>query len=294
MTAANVPSSHRGRRPVALVTGASSGVGDLVVRGLLDRGYDVWAAARRTERMAELERLGARVAPLDLVDGASIDALAERVLTESGAVDVLVNNAGYGSYGAVENVALDEARRQFEVNLFGLSALTAALLPAMRERRRGRIVNISSIAGTVWEPMAAWYHASKAALDRWSDCLRVEVRPYGVEVVTVRPSGFRTEWNTIARDYLRETSRGTAYERQGRGAARLIGLFGDPLTSSPAHVVADAILEAATSPRAARVVPAARGARTLMALVTVLPTAVVDEVLIRGTKALSKLPEKRR
>ena len=118
---------------------------------------------------------------------------------------MLVNNAGYGSYGAVEDVPIDEARRQFEVNVFGLARLIQLVTPQMRAQGSGRIINISSIGGKFYEPLGAWYHATKFAVEGLSDSLRLELAPFGIDVVIIEPGPIRTEWNTISRDSLVET-----------------------------------------------------------------------------------------
>src|SRR5215813_6719349 len=146
---------------VAIVTGASSGIGEAIARRLQTIGYTVYAAARRVDRMAPLAEVGVRPVGVDVTDDASLVGLVEHVIAESGRVDVLVNNAGYGSYGAVEDVPLDEARRQFEVNVFGLARPSQLVLPHMRRQRSGRIVNISSMGGRIHEPLGGWYHATK-------------------------------------------------------------------------------------------------------------------------------------
>ena len=132
---------------VAMVTGASAGIGEPTVKRLIEQGYTTYAAARRLDRMASLEELGAKLLPLDLTDHGSIVQAGERIPTEQGRIDVLVNNAGYGSYGAVEDVTLDEARRQFEWNVFGLARLVQLLTPLMRQQRSGKILNVSSVGG---------------------------------------------------------------------------------------------------------------------------------------------------
>src|SRR5688572_3834127 len=134
-------------QPVAIVTGASSGIGEATARRLHEAGYVVYAGARRTERMTGLAERGIRAVELDVADDASMRALVDTILAEQDRIDVLVNNAGYGSYGAVEDVPMAEARRQLEVNLFGLARLTQLVLPTMRRARRGRIINVSSIGG---------------------------------------------------------------------------------------------------------------------------------------------------
>ncbi len=188
------------------VTGASSGIGYASAELFLERGYKVYAGARRSERMASLRDKGAEIFPLDVADEASLRAAAARILDKEGGLDILVNNAGYGAHGAIEDVPLDEARRQFEVNVFAPARLVQLFLPAMRARRSGRIINISSIAGRVSLPAAGWYHASKHALEAWSDALRLEVKPFGVKVVLIEPGPIKTEWDDTALVNLRKYS----------------------------------------------------------------------------------------
>ena len=175
-----------------LITGASSGIGLATAHHLLDRGWQVVAAARRLEAMEPLQQRGAQVLVLDVADAASRERLAATVKERIGALDALVNNAGYGAVGPLETMSLESARAMFEVNVFGLMGLTQLLLPAMRERRRGRIVNVSSIAGRFVTPGAGWYGASKHALEGLSDGLRMELHAFGVQVVLVEPGLIRT------------------------------------------------------------------------------------------------------
>jgi NAD(P)-dependent dehydrogenase (short-subunit alcohol dehydrogenase family) len=183
---------------VAIVTGASAGIGKATARKLLELGFRVHVGARRTEAMADLGALGASVHHLDLTVPENIDAFVADVLRDGDRIDVLVNNAGYGSYGAVEDVPLADARAQMDVNLFGLARVTQLVLPSMRRRRAGRIINVTSIGGKIWSPLGAWYHASKFAVEGFSDCLRNEVRPFGIDVVVVEPAGTKTEWTELA------------------------------------------------------------------------------------------------
>ena len=199
---------------VALVTGASSGIGEATARRLRAAGFTTYAVARRVDRMAGLAEEGVHTFAMDVTDDASMVAGIHRIVAENGRIDVLVNNAGYGSYGAVEDVPIDEARRQFEVNVFGLARLVQLVVPHMREQKSGRIINISSIGGKFYEPLGAWYHATKFAVEGFSDSLRLELAPFGIHVVIVEPGPIITEWNTLARDNLVETSRGGAYEER--------------------------------------------------------------------------------
>lgn len=195
----------------ALITGASSGIGYETAILLKELGMKVYGAARRTERMAELEKHGINVLPLDLTDRASIKSCVETILSKEGSVDVLVNNAGYGSYGAIETVPLEEAKRQFDVNIFGLAELTKLVLPSMRKNRFGKIVNISSMAGKFAAPFGGWYHATKYALEALSDAMRLEVKPFGVDVILIEPGMIQTEWGLIASENLRKQSQDSDY-----------------------------------------------------------------------------------
>lgn len=173
-------------------------------------GIDVakaqYAAARRVDRMRDIAKAGINVLALDVTDDVSMRAGIDSIISMSGRIDVLVNNAGYGSYGAVEDVPLEEARAQFEVNVFGAVRLIQLALPHMRRNRTGTIVNITSMGGKIHTPLGAWYHGTKFALEAISDCLRMEVQPFGIDVVVVEPGGIKTEWAGIAADKLLEVS----------------------------------------------------------------------------------------
>ena len=159
---------------------------------------------------------------MDVTDDESMVSGVQRIIDERGRIDVLVNNAGYGSYGAVEDVPLDEARRQFEVNVFGLARMCQLVIPHMRAQKSGRIINISSIGGKFYEPLGAWYHATKFAVEGFSDSLRLELAPFGIDVVIIEPAAIRTEWNEISRDSLTATSAGGAYEEMAVQVARVM------------------------------------------------------------------------
>jgi NAD(P)-dependent dehydrogenase (short-subunit alcohol dehydrogenase family) len=199
------------QKPVALVTGASSGMGKDFALRLVAEGYAVYAAARRVERMADLAAAGCSVLALDVTDDASMVAAMDRILREQGRIDVLINNAGYGQFGALEDVPMNEGRRQLETNLIGPARLIQLALPPMRAQRYGRIFNISSIGGKLATPLGGWYHASKFALEGYSDSLRNEVARFGIDVVVIEPGGIDTEWGGIASDEAERYSGQGAY-----------------------------------------------------------------------------------
>jgi NAD(P)-dependent dehydrogenase (short-subunit alcohol dehydrogenase family) len=266
---------------VALVTGGSSGIGERSAIRLLEAGFTTYAVARRVDRMEGIEQAGATTFAMDVTDDDSMTSGVERILAEHGRVDVLVNNAGYGSYGAVENVPIDEARRQFEVNLFGLARLIQLVTPGMRDRASGRIVNISSIGGKFYEPLGAWYHATKFAVEGFSDSLRLELAPYGVRVVIVEPGAILTEWSAIAGDGAVASSRGTPYEGQAAALRRRFEQAYRPATASNPDVVAKAVVRAATARRPRTRYPVGRGARTVLTARAVLPDRAFDAVVSR-------------
>ncbi len=229
---------------IVLITGASSGIGEETVKRLMTAGYTVYAGARRLDRMKSLADAGAHVLALDLTDEASMTAAVNTVMQEAGRIDVLINNAGYGSYGALEDVPLEEARRQFEVNIFGLARLTQLVLPAMRAQRSGRIVNVSSIGGKFGEPFGAWYHATKFALEGLSDSLRMELYPFGIDVVVIQPGATHSEWSQIAHESLLKYSSHGPY---GKGATAHANMMEEGHKGSvPAQpsVVANTIVQA--------------------------------------------------
>jgi NAD(P)-dependent dehydrogenase (short-subunit alcohol dehydrogenase family) len=272
--------------PVVLVTGGSSGIGECTARALLARGFTVYAVARRVDRMADLAAAGVHTFAMDVTDDDSMVAGIARIVDEQGRIDVLVNNAGYGSYGAVEDVPIDEARRQFEVNVFGLARLVQLVTPHMRAQRSGRIINISSIGGKFYEPFGAWYHATKFAVEGFSDSLRMELRPFGIKVVLIEPGPIRTEWNEIARDSLLERSGDGPYADHARRAHAVLTRFDEPSRASTPEEVADKIVKAAVAKRPAARYPVGRGARTITTSRDLLPDRVFDEVVSRtyGTR----------
>ena len=199
-------------KKVAIVTGASSGIGKAAAMKFLQMGYTVHAAARRLHAMKDLEAKGAIVHQVDLRNVAEITSFANNVIAASGRIDVLVNSAGYGFYGAVEEVPMTAAKEQLEVNLFAVAEMIQAVLPTMRKQRSGKIVNVSSTGGKSAMPLGGWYHASKFALEGLSDSLRGEVRPFGIDVVVVEPGGVKTEWGGIMAENLIQTSGAGPYK----------------------------------------------------------------------------------
>lgn len=206
-----------------LVTGASAGIGKATAIYLAQNGYHVYGAARRMESMQSLKAYGITPIKLDVSKDESIVSCVENILKESGSIDILINSAGLGSYGALEDVPLSEAKNQLEINLFGAARLIQLALPQMRKKQYGKIVNISSIGGKVGLPMGVWYHASKFAIEGLSDSLRNEVKQFGIDVIVIEPGGTKSEMIAIGSKDLMRVSGNTVYKGLANSLNKMYG-----------------------------------------------------------------------
>ena len=242
------------RNKAALVTGSASGIGLATAQALKQAGFTIYASARRSESLETLRKRGFDTVKLDVTDDASMKEAVRHIVEQHGAVDVLVNNAGYGQNGPLEELSLDDIRRQFETNVFGLVRLSQLVLPEMRRKGWGRIINIGSIGGTFSTPGAGAYHASKYAVEALSDSLRGEVRGFGIEVALIQPTGVYTSFDKklsatypeVSQDnpyyfFIQNHKRAATQIFQGRNTAGVV----------TAEQVAKRVLHAATakSPR---------------------------------------------
>lgn len=229
----------------AIVTGASAGIGKATAILLHQQGYQVFAGARRVDHMQDLVEQGITVHALDVTKPESNETFITFVREHSQSIDVLVNSAGYGSQGALEDVAPQEAKNQFDVNVFGLMNLTQLVLPTMRSQHAGKIINLSSVGGQIYAPLAGWYYASKHALEALSDTLRMEVKPFGIDVLIIEPGGTKTEWGKIAtQKLLEQTPSNSAYHAIVDGYAGSLNNFSD----TPEQIAA-LILTAINAPK---------------------------------------------
>ncbi|MFW0154780.1 oxidoreductase [Rothia sp. P6271] len=265
---------------VIIITGASSGIGYDAAVSLAQQGHRVYAVARRVQLMEPLKQYGVTPLYADVTDEETINKVVDFVLAEAGRIDVLINNAGYGMYGAIEDVSLAEARHQFDVNVFGLAAFTRAVLPAMREAKRGRIINVSSIAGRLTTSFGGWYHATKYALEGLSDSLRMELGPLGIEVVLIEPGAIASQWSDVAIENLERVAEGGAYENSARATAERMRQLYARWASDP-QVITRALVQAVSASRPRTRYVAGFGARPLLLAHSVLPSRLWDK-LARG------------
>ena len=198
---------------VILITGASSGIGKDTALNLIKEGHIVYGAARRISKMKDIVEAGGHSIKMDILNNEDVDKAIDQVISEHNRIDVLVNNAGYGLWGAVETISIDEAKRQFDVNIFGLAYLTKKVIPIMRNQKSGKIINMSSMGGKVYTPFGAWYHATKYALEGWSDCLRIELKSFGINVILIEPGVIKTEFQDVMMDSTVERSLGLLMKR---------------------------------------------------------------------------------
>ena len=198
-------------KKVILITGASSGIGKEAAKTLIEQGHIVYVAARRIEQMSDLQAAGGISIQMDITKESEIQNVVDTIINKEGKIDVLWNNAGYGLLGTVEDVPIDEARKQFEVNLFGLASMTQKVLPYMRAAKSGTIINTASMAGKMYTPLSAWYVATKHAIEGFSDCLRLELKPFNINVVVLEPGIIETEFGDVAERSISKFSANGAY-----------------------------------------------------------------------------------
>jgi NADP-dependent 3-hydroxy acid dehydrogenase YdfG len=262
-----------------LITGCSSGIGRATAERLAGKGYTVYATARRPESIEDLAANGCKTLALDVTDEESMKG----AVAEVGSVDALVNNAGYSQSGAAESVRMDDVRKQFETNVFGLLRMCQLVLPGMREQGFGRIVNISSMGGKVVFPGGGLYHATKFAVEALSDAMRFEVEGFGVGVAIVEPGLIRTSFGEAAVGSIHEgTDEGPYADFNSAVAATTAGAYDGPLArfaGAGPEAVAKTIERAISARRPRTRYPVTASARIMMAQHAILPDRVWDRVV---------------
>lgn len=269
-------------KKVVLITGASSGIGKETAKLLVQNGFIVYGASRRLEKMIDLKDIGVKLLAMDVTDDASMIEGVNGLIKNEKRIDILINNAGYGSYGALEDVPISEAKYQFEVNIFGLARLTQLILPYMRKQGSGKIINVSSIGGNFGEPHGAWYHATKFAVEGLSDSLRMELKQFGIDVVIIKPGATSTEWNIIARENLIKVSGNTDYKILAKKHAKMLATT-DSKGSKPI-VIAKTIVKAASSKNPKTRYATGYGAKLLLFMRSILSDRLFDRMMLSMMK----------
>ena len=264
-------------QPVALITGCSSGIGRALAEAFQSAGYRVWATARKPEDLVALESAGFSAAQLDVTDTQAIQALAEDLRQRSGRLDVLINNAGYGAMGPLLDGGAEALRRQFETNVFAPIELARACFPLLRDSR-GLVINIGSVSGVLVTPFAGAYCASKAAVHALSDALRLELAPFGIQVMEVQPgaiaSSFAANAGQQAEALLADSSPWWPMREGIRARARA-----SQDNPTPTAEFASQVLTAVQTRKRPRVLRLGNGSRSLPLMAACLPGALLDRVL---------------
>lgn len=233
-------------KKIIIITGASSGIGLATVERLVKDGHIVYGGARKEEGAKRIESFGGKPLIMEMTEHETLEKAVQTVLDAEGRIDVLYNNAGYGCYGAVEDVPLGDARHQFEVNLFSYAKMTQLVLPIMRTQGSGTIISTSSMGGKMYTPLGAWYHATKHALEGWSDCLRLELKQFGINVVLIEPGAIETNFLETMLHPMMIRSEGGPYERLVENMRKNMG---NDFKGSDPSVIADLVSKAVSTDR---------------------------------------------
>ena len=263
---------------VILITGASAGIGKATAKLLASKGHTVYGAARRMDKMQDLKESGVKLIEMDVTVEESMVKGVQQILQTEKRIDVLVNNAGYGSYGSLEEVPISEAKYQFEVNIFGLARLTQLVLPTMRAQHSGTIINISSIGGKLGEPHGVWYHATKFAVEGLSDSLRMELKQFGIDVVIIEPGAIKTEWTEISRQNMLKVPGAGPYKNLAQKHAKMFE-NADNMGSDPI-VIAKAIEKAINASRPKTRYAVGGGAPIALFMRSILSDRMFDSFLL--------------
>lgn len=272
------------KKKVILITGASSGIGRETALQLIKEGHVVYGAARRVAKMQPLVEVGGQAVEMDVTNEEQIQAGVQKVIEEQGRIDVLVNNAGYAVYGAVEDISMADARRQFDVNIFGLARLTQEVLPHMRAQKSGKIINMSSMGGKIYTPLGAWYHATKHALEGWSDSLRLELAPFNIDVVIIQPGIITTEFGDVMLEPMLERSTGSPYAEMTQALVQATRSSYEKGGGSPPSVIANLVSKAVGSSRPKTRYAAGKFAKPMMFVRKWFGDRIYDRVVMSQVK----------
>lgn len=217
------------KQKVVLITGTALGIGKSTAEYLIDKGHIVYGGDILIQENLYLNDLGGTALEMDVTNQNHIDNAVKKIISEQGRIDVLVNNAGLGVYGAIEDVSMEDIYYQYDVNLFGLARVTKAVLPYMREKESGTIINISSVLGETYGPLAGWYLSTKHALEGWSDALRVELKKFDIDVVIVQPGAINTNFSNVTKTYIDKYRENSPYQH----------LYGEPITDTGNEILSN-------------------------------------------------------
>lgn len=264
---------------IALVTGASSGFGKDIALELDKAGYYVFAAARRLEKLREIASDTIEPMVLDVTKEETVKAALSKILSTKGKIDLLVNNAGHGLYSTVEDAQLSDIHHQFDVNVFGAVRMMQAVLPSMREKKSGMIINISSVAGQISMPLFGFYSGSKHALEAICDALRMETTQFGIKTVIVEPGIFRTNFRKTALDISQDNHKTKAYDKLVQTE---LGILTASYKNAPNPIlVAELVAKIANKKNPKRRYVIGKGSKTFLYAKKYFGYALLDNVVMK-------------
>lgn len=267
-------------KKVILITGASSGMGKESAKRLIEQGHTVYTVARRIDQMKDLQAMGGRPIQMDVTKDEDVQLVVDTIIKQEGRIDVLWNNAGYGLYGSVEDVPLAEARKQFEVNVFGMAAMIQKVVPYMRKAGKGTIINTSSMGGKMYFPMGAWYHASKHAVEGLSDVLRLDLKQFNINVVVLEPGFIATEFGSVLLDGFAKIPKESAYRNMMDKITEGTKKSAQGNGSSKPSVIADAIVKIVNTDKPATRYRVGKFAKPMVWMRTYLGDRMFDRIVM--------------
>lgn len=273
-------------KKVILITGASSGFGFDACKMLKEKGHIVYGVARREDKLKELDSLGINTYKLDVTDFNESKKVVSEIIQKEGRIDVLINNAGYGQLGPIEITSMEEAKKQMEVNVFAMANMSKLVIPIMRENKRGRIINISSVAGKVPVYFGGWYNISKFSVEALSDNLRLDLKKFGIDVTLIEPGPFKTNWGIIAGENILKTTKDTPYEEDGKLVSKF---YLDSYSKKKSFVkdgsIVSKLLVKVSLKRRTKARYLVGGlSKFMLCMYRILPTKLFDKILIKFNK----------
>ncbi len=269
-------------KKVILITGASSGMGKITAQDLIKAGHTVYCVARSLDKMKDLAQLGGHVLKMDVTSEGDIEEVVKRIIDEQGRIDVLWNNAGYGLCGPVEEMPMERVQMQFEVNVYGVARLTQKVLPFMRQQRDGLIINTSSMGGKIYSPLGAWYHATKHAIEGYSDCLRLELKAFNIKVVLLEPGIINTGFYQGVRDNFSFESQNGPYKEVAN--AYIKSMDNPPVAGSNPAVISKIVQKIINVRKPKPRYLVGQGAHLLVGIRRILGDRIYDRMMLRQMK----------
>jgi short-subunit dehydrogenase len=257
-------------------------MGKISAKALINEGHIVYTVARNIDNMKDLSELGGHGIGMDVTIESDTEKVVKQIINEQGKIDILWNNAGYGLYGPVEEISIEKAKYQFEVNVFGVAKITQLVIPYMRSKKSGLIINTSSMGGKIYTPLGAWYHASKHAIEGWSDCLCLELKEFGINVVVLEPGIIETGFANGVKQHFSTESANGPYKKLA--TSYLNAMNNQNFKGSNPKIIADSVIKIINSKKPKTRYLVGQGAKLLVFMRNLLGDKVFDRLMLSQIK----------